>query len=158
MWNVSKVCTPWPPRSSRKSISSCVKILSDNSSLGPEFPKNRKIMLTSHTKLSAGAEGLRLYTPAINLIIDAWSFSDWYGVTVILLARAHFLSNKSRETLCEKPLSHRLLKKFKTCSVVIMSLFVPINDSDCLINVLYLVLVISRNYAFDVLTVVSILT
>ena len=39
-----------------------------------------------------------------------------------------------------------------------MSLFVPINDSDCLINVLYLVLVISRNYAFDVLTVVSILT
>ena len=117
MWNVSKVCTPWPPRSSRKSISSCVKILSDNSSSGPEFPKNRKIMLTSHTKLSAGAEGLRLYTPAINLIIDAWSFSDWYGATVILLARAHFLSNKSRETLCEKPLSHRLLKKFKTCSV-----------------------------------------
>ena len=37
MWNVSKVCTLWHPKSSRKGASFCVKILSDNSPLGPVF-------------------------------------------------------------------------------------------------------------------------
>ena len=65
-------------------------ILSDNSPLGPWSSKYRKIMLTPHTKLSFDAGNLRLYTPVINLIISGWSFSDWYGATVILVAKAHF--------------------------------------------------------------------
>ena len=110
-------------------------------------------MLTSHKKLSFGAGGLRLYTPVINLIISGWSFSDWYSATAILVAKANLAITI---VLYETPLSYRLLKKFKTCSIV-MSLVVPINDSHCLIYMLYLVLVLSRNDAFNILTVVSLL-
>ena len=111
-------------------------------------------MLTSHTKLSFGPACLTLYAPVINLIISGWSFSDWYSVTVILVAKAHFALTIA---LYEIPLSNRLLKKFKASSII-MSLVVPINDSHCLIYMLYLVLVLSRNDAFNILTVVSLLS
>ena len=156
MRNVNKVCTLWPLKGSRKSASFCVKILSDKSPMCPQFSKYWKIMLTSYIKLSFGAGGLRLCTPVINLIISGWSFSDWYGATVTLLPKAHFAITKA---LYEIPLSCRLLKKFNTCSIA-MSLVVPINDSHCLIYMLYmlhLVLVLSRNDAFNILTIVSLL-
>ena len=91
-------------------------------------------MLTSHKELSFGAEGLKLFNPMINLIISGWSFSDWYGATVILVAKAHFALTIA---LYEIPLSNRLLKKFKICSIV-MSLVVPINDFHCQIYMLYI--------------------
>ena len=109
-------------------------------------------MLASHTKLSFGAGGLGLYTPVINLIISGWSFSDWYGATVIPVAKTHFALTIA---LYETPLSYRLLKKFK-------NLFNSYASScTCkrfpLIYILYIVLVPSRNDAFNILTVVSLL-
>ena len=89
----------------------------------------------------------------INLIIIRWSFSDWYDATVILAAKAHFALTIA---LHETPFAYRLLKKCKTCSIV-MSLDIPINDSHCLIYILYLVLVLSLNDAFNILTVASLL-
>ena len=86
-------------------------------------------------------------------MISGWSFSDWYGATFILVAKAHFTLTIAQY---ETPSSHRLLKKFKTYSIV-MSLVVPINDSHCLMYMLYLVLVLSRNDAFNILRVISLL-
>ena len=153
MRNVSKVCTLRPPKSSRKRTSFCVKILSDNSPFGPQFPKYRKIMLTFHTKLSFCAGRSKLYIPVINLIISGWSFSDWYVATVIVLAKAHFAVTIA---LYEILSLYRLFNKFKIRSIFI-SLVAPINNFHCLIYMLYLVLVLSRNDAFNILKVVSLL-
>ena len=154
MRNVSKVCTLWPPKSSRKRTGFCVKVSSDNfPPFGPQFPKYRKIMLTFHTKLSFGAGRSKLYIPVINLIISGWSFSDWYVATVIVLAKAHFAVTIA---LYEILSSYRLFNKFKICSIFI-SLVAPINNFHCLTYMLYLVLVLSRNDAFKILKVVSLL-
>ena len=153
IWNVSKVCTLCPPKSTRKSTSFYVKILSYNSPLAPQFSKYRKLLVTSHIKLDFGEGGLRFYTPVINLIMSGWSVSDWYGAIVILIAKIHFALTIP---IYETPLWHRFLKKFKTRSIV-MSLVVTINDSHCLIHMLYLVLVLSSNDVFNILTVVSLL-
>ena len=89
----------------------------------------------------------------INLITIRWSFSDWYDATVILASKAHFALTI---TLYKTPLSYRLLRKCKTCSIIV-SLDIPINDFLCLIYILYLVLVLSLNDAFNILTVASLL-
>lgn len=91
-------------------------------------------MITSHIKLSFGARGLRLYTLVINLMLSRWSFNDWYGATEILVVKVHFALTIA---LYEIHLSYRLFKKFKTRSTV-MFLDAPINDSHCLIYMLYL--------------------
>ena len=90
MWNVDKVCFLQPPKSSRNMTGFCLKTLSSNSPLDQQFLKFRKIMFTSHSKLSFCVRYLRLYTPVINLIIIRWSFSNWYGDTAILADKAHF--------------------------------------------------------------------
>ena len=85
----------------------------------------------------------------IKLIRSGKPFSNWYGATVILTVKARFALTIA---LYETPLSYRLLKKFKICLIA-----VPINDSHYLICMLYSVLVLSRNDAFNILTVVSLL-
>lgn len=47
-------------------------------------------MPASFTKLILGAGGLRLLISVIKLVKSGWSFSDKYGGTVILVAKAHF--------------------------------------------------------------------
>lgn len=94
-----------------------------------------------------------MYTLVINLIIRRWSFNDWYGATEILVAKAHFALTIA---LHEIHLSYRLFNKFKTRSTVIF-LDAPIDDSHCLIYIMYLVLVLSRNDTFNILIVVLLL-
>lgn len=57
MWNMSKIFT------TSKGEHFCVKILSDNSPLGPQFSKYWKL---KNAKLSFSVWGLSLYTTEIN--------------------------------------------------------------------------------------------
>ena len=119
----------------------------------PQYLRYRNIILSSYTKISFGAGGQMLNTPEKTLNISRQSFSDRYNDIVILVAKTYFAITIAAY---DTPLSYRLLKKFKTCSVV-MSIVLPSNDPTveyiCYIQFWYFH--IMMHLIFNILTVVS---
>lgn len=79
-------------------------------------------------------------------VIDISIMNDCY---VIMVAQIHFALTIA---LQDTPLSYKLFKKFNTC-LIVMLLVVPIKDPHCLKYMPYLVLVLLRTDALNILTV-----